>query len=551
MKWLGKFSLLVGMLSVFAVGSVKVQAATNEMYRMYNPNSGEHFYTATAAEKNHLVNVGWKSEGIGWTAPTTGAPVYRLYNPNAGDHHYTLNLAEKNMLTHVGWKFEGIGWYSDTKKAVPLYRAYNPNAKAGSHNYTVNYNEEQNLTNHGWRNEGISWYGTTKSNPSTPTTPTKQSYTVTVKHVDRQTGKVITSSNATVKAGQTYTARAKPFKFVDYGLNWDTQDNFSYQVSGVASQSKKITNNTTINFNYNQVHHVFIRTTDNYTNDYLIKNSYNRTVINVEHGQSTIVKAPTYSGYVLDDRDTPNSSVTLNNVTTNHDIGFGYTHKYNITVNHVDVDTNATLSTETKQVYEGDSFSTPWKNMTAQNYYLCSNDDSSISDDFYTGIRSVTDIKQDKTITFKYKHITLEELNNHIRQDALKVLNEYRQQEGVGTMQFNDIVQKAADIRAQELQTSFSHYRPSGGTFQDVLEGLGCYGGCGENIGTRLSTLIDDLLDYGGEGLIEQFKGDEGHKGNLLYGKQTLAGISASYTVENNGGLSMDTEFIGARPIFK
>ena len=54
--------------------------ASADMYRMYNRNSGEHFYTASTVERNSLVNAGWRYEGIGWRAPeTSSAPVYRLY----------------------------------------------------------------------------------------------------------------------------------------------------------------------------------------------------------------------------------------------------------------------------------------------------------------------------------------------------------------------------------------------------------------------------------------------------------------------------------------
>ena len=134
--------------------------ATQPMYRLYNPNSGEHFYTKNGAERDMLVRLGWRSEGTGWTAPTkSDTPVYRLYNPNAGDHHYTTSLAEKNHLVSVGWRYEGIGWYSSDTKAVPLYRQYNPNAKAGAHNYTTSKGESDHLVQVGWRYEGIAWYG--------------------------------------------------------------------------------------------------------------------------------------------------------------------------------------------------------------------------------------------------------------------------------------------------------------------------------------------------------------------------------------------------------
>lgn len=127
------------------------------MYRLYNPNSGEHFYTASVGERDYLVFVGWNYEGIAWYAPKFGNPVYRLYNPNAGDHHYTLSAFERDYLVKVGWNYEGISWYSGG--TVPLYRAYNPNARAGSHHYTISRDEIDYIVKVGWKNEGIGWYG--------------------------------------------------------------------------------------------------------------------------------------------------------------------------------------------------------------------------------------------------------------------------------------------------------------------------------------------------------------------------------------------------------
>ena len=141
--------------ATLATSVVKTQA----MYRLYNPNSGEHFYTASAYEAKEVIKAKWHYEGVGWYAPVSGVPVYRLYNPNAGDHHYTLNGHEKNDLISRGWRYEGIGWYSDQNQTLELYRAYNPNAQSGSHNYTLNGNEQNVLLRAGWRNEGIAWYG--------------------------------------------------------------------------------------------------------------------------------------------------------------------------------------------------------------------------------------------------------------------------------------------------------------------------------------------------------------------------------------------------------
>ena len=139
--------------------------ATSEtvtMYRLYNQWTGEHFYTASAEERDGLVAVGWTDEGKGWTAPTSGDPVYRLYNPyvTGGDHHYTPSEAERDTLVAAGWEYEGVGWYSaPAATGTPLYRQYNPYATTGTHNYTTSEDERDHLVSVGWRDEGVAWYG--------------------------------------------------------------------------------------------------------------------------------------------------------------------------------------------------------------------------------------------------------------------------------------------------------------------------------------------------------------------------------------------------------
>lgn len=132
------------------------------MYRLYNPWTGEHFYTSDAGERDNLKNIGWNDEGVGWTAPSkSNTPVYRLYNKYVpgGDHHYTTSASERDNLVKAGWSYEGAGWYSDDSKSVPLYRQYNPYALTGTHNYTTSKDENDNLVKLGWKGEGVGWYG--------------------------------------------------------------------------------------------------------------------------------------------------------------------------------------------------------------------------------------------------------------------------------------------------------------------------------------------------------------------------------------------------------
>ena len=130
-----------------------------DMFRLYNPYSGEHFYTASAYERDSLVGLGWHGEGVGWVAPAEGVPVYRLYNPYAGDHHYTVSAFERDHLVELGWTDEGVGWHSAGENGVPVYRQYNPYASAGTHNYTTSEHEAMALVELGWLYEGIGWYG--------------------------------------------------------------------------------------------------------------------------------------------------------------------------------------------------------------------------------------------------------------------------------------------------------------------------------------------------------------------------------------------------------
>lgn len=133
------------------------QASTSPMYRLYNPNTGEHLYSLNEGEKNSLPKIGWKYEGVAWLAPNSGTKVYRMYNPYSGDHHYTAAQSEINFLKKLGWRYEGLSFYSGGSKAI--LRLFNPNEKTGTHHYTMSTKERDYLVKLGWRYEGIGFYG--------------------------------------------------------------------------------------------------------------------------------------------------------------------------------------------------------------------------------------------------------------------------------------------------------------------------------------------------------------------------------------------------------
>ena len=130
------------------------------MYRLYNPNTGEHIYTSDLGEKDYLSAIGWNYEGIGWNAPVNSdTPVYRLFNPFTSEHYYTTNEGEMFYLSIIGWNYEGIGWYS-ADNGMPIYRVFNPYEDGpAAHYFTANAGERDILVGLGYIDEGIGWYG--------------------------------------------------------------------------------------------------------------------------------------------------------------------------------------------------------------------------------------------------------------------------------------------------------------------------------------------------------------------------------------------------------
>ncbi|NMM94995.1 peptidase [Bifidobacterium sp. DSM 109957] len=173
--------------SAFSLSACPASAADTggdsvDMYRLYNPYTGEHLYTEKESERDSLASIGWRDEGIGWVAPRESkTPVYRLYNSYVpgGDHHYTTDKTERDAMVLAGWKYEGVGWYSDDLQRVPVYRQFNPYAVSGTHNYTTDKSENDALASSGWRAEGVGWYALEAGTPAPSPNPTPDENFVT------------------------------------------------------------------------------------------------------------------------------------------------------------------------------------------------------------------------------------------------------------------------------------------------------------------------------------------------------------------------------------
>lgn len=134
---------------------IKIPSGTYDVFRLYNPNSGDHMFTTDKDERSNMVRAGWKDEGVAWKGADTGRIVYRLYNPNNGDHMFTIKFSEADDLVKHGWKYEGAN-FASARDGKPVFRLYNPNN--GDHMFTPSASERDDLVKLGWKNEGVAFY---------------------------------------------------------------------------------------------------------------------------------------------------------------------------------------------------------------------------------------------------------------------------------------------------------------------------------------------------------------------------------------------------------
>ena len=135
-----------------------VRAMEIALYRLYNPYTLEHLLTSNTVERDDLLSVGWKLDGIAWNSPNTGDPVYRLYNTADDWHTYSANKAEVDMMVAQGWVLDGVVCYSaKTNDARPVYRLFNPFEQKNYHMLTASKDEKEFLEGLGWKLDGIAW----------------------------------------------------------------------------------------------------------------------------------------------------------------------------------------------------------------------------------------------------------------------------------------------------------------------------------------------------------------------------------------------------------
>lgn len=146
--------------------------ARNAVYRFYNAKTGAHFYTASASERDFVIQTypDFSYENIAFYAYADASsgkdPVFRFYNPTSGAHFYSGSVTERDFViaNFPEFKYEVVSWYAQAgagNGASPIYRFYN--ATTGAHFYTISAAERDFViqVHKAFRYEGPMYYAWT------------------------------------------------------------------------------------------------------------------------------------------------------------------------------------------------------------------------------------------------------------------------------------------------------------------------------------------------------------------------------------------------------
>lgn len=119
------------------------EASKTALYRLFNPVTGAHYYTTSAAERNSFRTAGWSDEHIaGFVLSRREAghvPFYRLFHPGSRDWLYTWRTDERDhVIKNAGYQLRGIAGYVMPRASdgtTPLYRLFS--GRSGKHFYTI------------------------------------------------------------------------------------------------------------------------------------------------------------------------------------------------------------------------------------------------------------------------------------------------------------------------------------------------------------------------------------------------------------------------------
>lgn len=137
------------------------------IFRFFDTQTGNHFYTASAVEKAQIQSSmpTFNYEGAAWSTPDKGPDthnVFRFFDTKGGTHFLTDSVAERDVIlaTIPNYTYEGVAFAAYNDVAGPghliLDRFYN--TQTGQHHFSASSEEtasiNQGAAGPGWISEG-------------------------------------------------------------------------------------------------------------------------------------------------------------------------------------------------------------------------------------------------------------------------------------------------------------------------------------------------------------------------------------------------------------
>lgn len=119
--------------------------------------------------------------------------------------------------------------------------------------------------------------------------------------------------------------------------------------------------------------------------------------------------------------------------------------------------------------------------------------------------------------------VTVNDISN-IKKEVIRLVNAERKKAGLSALSTHSSLQKAADIRAEEIVKKMSHTRPDGSKWSTAITAQGIkYSVVAENIAAGQATA---------EQVVNSWMGSEGHRANIL--NKSVKYIAVGYCYEPN-----------------
>lgn len=266
--------------------------------------------------------------------------------------------------------------------------------------------------------------------------------------------------------------------------------------------------------------------------------------VEVEEGKSYTANAKNITGYTL-------QGATSQTVTVTGDTTITFNYKKDevipptmVTIDVEHVDTNGlVLSTDAPvQVEQGKQFTANAK--TIEGYTLQGNSTQTVTAD------------TDKTVTFVYaKDVVtppeqnVSEVEQAIASQALNLINQHRQSNGLIALNNQSALQQGADVRSEEIFTLYEHTRPNGEDGADAPYDYGydqvvfC-----ENIGMYNNpSSLEWLVQNGASIVVNAWINSPGHNANLLLDGLNEGSVGIHLQENGSGKYTMGSVFLGAK----